>query len=463
MIEAMGEATMKCGGRLPALLAILAFLAGSLPLRAFQDADEKATRALVQQLDAEEPSQRDRARQELIRKGRSIAPLLKSMLTDASGEMAGQIRAIVSRFERDELLERSLPPFRSVTIPKGKLTPEEIFKKIHEQTGYRVAPYGINLQEPVEAGWEQTPVLQVLDEVCRRLGRGRPEPPLLKSKRSEDPDFYPERRSDSSAGDPIQLNGQAKPLVATAHYRQFRAVVTDLVITEQRSLQKSSTQALLQLAVSAQPGTRPLDVSSWDVQELVDDSGVSLRMEGNARPAFREEAAPDVGESTDAVWFGGDRWSRYGGDLQQIPMRPPSPGARKIAKLKASLRASFAAQEVTRSATVAEIKEKGTVTLDFGSASIVVREPELKEGNFGLKYQLRGSPRGTPGIVLLDKAGAEIRNMGGGSSSSGGDFHQTWYLRGAAEVGSIRVSAWIGHTTIEIPFEFSDIPLPGEK
>jgi hypothetical protein len=456
----MGAAAMSKGGRALAFLAVLSSLAAGPPQ---QDTDEKAVRALVQQLDAEEPAQRDRARQDLIRKGRTIVPLLKSMLTDASGEMAGQIRAIVTRFEREELLERSLPPLRSVTIPKGKLTPEEIFKKVREQTGYRVSPYGMNLREPLEAGWEQAPVLQVLDDVCRRLGRGRPEPPPLRSKRSEESDFWGERRSEPAPTERIDLNGEAKPLIATAHHRQFRAAVTDIVITEQRSLQKSSTQAVLHLAVSAQPGTHPLDISSWDVQELSDDSGVSLRMEGNARAAFREEAAPDVGESADTVWFGGDRWGRFSGDTQMISMRPPSPGARKIAKLKASLRASFAAQEVTRTATLAEIKEKATVTLDFGAATIILREPEHKEGNFSLKYQLRGSSRGSPTIVLLDKEGAEIRNSGGGSSSSGADHHQTWYLRGAAEVGSIRVSAWIGHTTIEIPFEFTDLPLPGEK
>jgi hypothetical protein len=144
-------------------------------------------------------------------------------------------------------------------------------------------------------------------------------------------------------------------------------------------------------------------------------------------------------------------------------MRPPAPGARKIARLKLSLRASFAAQEVTRTATLAEIREKGTVVLDFGTAGIAVSKPEFKEGTFALSYQLRGSSRGSPGIALLDKDGAEIRNSGGGSSSSGADHQQTWYLRGAAEVAAVRASAWVGHTTIEIPFEFADIPLPGEK
>src|SRR6185503_18325613 len=100
-----------------------------------------------------------------------------------------------------------------------------------------------NLKEPLDAGWEQAPVLQVLDDVCRRLGRGRPEPPILRSRRAEESDYWPERRSEPPPRDRIDLNGEAKPPLATAHYRQFRAAVTDIVITEQRSLKNASTQA----------------------------------------------------------------------------------------------------------------------------------------------------------------------------------------------------------------------------
>ncbi len=453
---------MRNGGRVLAMLGILASLVAISPLRALQDADERAIRSLVEQLDAEDPSQRDKARQELLRKGRSIAPLLKSILKDASGEVAGQLRSIVTRFERDELLERSLPPLRTVSIPKGTLTPEEIFRKIHEQTGYRVAPYGMNLRAPMDAGWERAPVLQVLDDVCRRLGRGRAEPPPLKSKRSEDSDFWPERRSEPGASDRIGLNGEATLLGATAHFRQFRAAVSDIVITEQRSLKTASAQANLQVSLAAQPGTHPIDVSPLEVQEITDDTGASLKGEEDARAAFRSDPVPDVGESPDSVWFRADRWGG-GGETPSLSIVPPSPKARRIARLRVSLRASFAAQELTRVASVAEIKEKGSATLDFGAAGIILSRAEMKEGSFSVSYRLRGSPRGTPVLVLLDKDGAEIRNSGGGSSSTGADHQQRWTLRGVGGVSAIRASAWVGHTTIEIPFEFTDVPLPGEK
>ncbi|HVE40786.1 MAG TPA: hypothetical protein VNM14_12910 [Planctomycetota bacterium] len=453
---------MASGGRVLAMLGILASFAAISPLRALQDTDERAIRSLVEQLDAEDPSQRDKARQELLRKGRNIAPLLKSILKDSSGEVAGQLRTILTRFERDELFERSLPPLRTVSIPKGKLMPEEIFRKIHEQTGYRVAPYGMNLRVPMDAGWERAPVLQVLDEVCRRLGRGRPEPPPLKSKRSEDSDAWSERRSEPRSSDRIDVNGDVPLLSATAHYRQFRAAVSDIVITEQRSLSAASTQAVLQLSLSAQPGTHPIDVSPLEVQEITDDSGASLKGEEDARAGFRNDPIPDVGESPDAVWFHADRWGG-GGEAPSISIHPPAPKARRIARLRVSVRASFAAQELTRTAPVAEIKEKGSVTLDFGAAGIIVSRAETKDGNFSLHFQMRGSPRGTPVLVLLDKDGAELRNLGGGSSSNGADHQQSWHLRGAPEVSAIRASAWVGHTTIEIPFEFTDVPLPGEK
>jgi hypothetical protein len=418
-------------------------------------------RALVEQLDSEELAQRERARDELTAKGRKILPILKPFLKSPSAEVASQIRSIVEHFEREALLEQSLPKLQTVTIPKGRHTPEEILQKIREQTGYRIDAYGIKMRETLEIGWEKAPVLRVLDEMCRRMGRGRPEPPALAVRTKNEFDTGHDWTA-VTLPDQLIVDGEGKPPWATAHFNQFRAVVTDVVVTEKRSLGESSTQASLSLSVSAQPGTHPIHIGSWEVEEIQDDRGTSLKEPGPRRPVFRGEPAPDVGESLDSVWFTLDSSWRYGRQGQEpIPIKPPGPEARRIARLKAKLRVSFAVEEATRIVKVKDIKDKGKESADFGLAKIVFSQPEMKEDGFHLHYAVVGSAHGAPALTLLDPDGTEIQTGGGGSTSSATEYNRHWYLRGATEVAALRLSAWIGRKTIDLPFEFAEIPLPG--
>jgi hypothetical protein len=460
----MGE-VMKAPAR---SLASLILLAG-LPLRAaappprIQEGDAREVGALVEQLDSEDVAQRDRARQELTAKGRKILPLLRPYLKNPSAELANQVRGIVERFEREERLERSLPELRTVTLPKGRHTPEEIFQAIREQTGYRVDAYALRMREPLDIGWEKAPVLRVLDDVCRLLGQGRPEPPPLRTRTVDEFESSFDRSGETSP-DRLVVNGELKPPCAVSHFNQFRAALTDVVLTEHRSLKNSSNQAVLSLSVGAQPGTHPIHVGGLEVEEVVDDRGTSLEQNGKRRAVGREGPGPEVGESLDSVWFTIDRESRYGGSgINSVWIQPPPREARRIARLKLKLRLSFAVEERTRVVKIKDIQDKGKEVADFGLATITFSQPGFKESEFSLDYGVTGTAHGDPALGLLDKDGTEIRTGGGGSHSSGAEHHRSWYLRGSTEVAAIRVSAWIGRKTIEIPFEFTDIPLPGAR
>jgi hypothetical protein len=433
------------------------------PMLAPQDAEERDVRTLVEQLDSEDISQRDRARQSLIAKGPKIIPILKPFLKSSSAEVAGEVRAILDRFERESRLEQSLPALRTVTLPRGRHTPEDVFREIQKQTGYRIDAYGLKMREPLEIGWEKVPVLRVLDDVCRLLGQGRPEPPALRARTTDDFDFDFERPPDT-AENGIRIDGDFKPPRAAAHWNQFRAVVDDVAVTETRSLKTSFTEAHLTLSLSAQPGTHPIDVGSWEVEEILDDQGGALQ-EGGIRQGrmMRREADPEVGESLDSVWFTLNRHGRFEKFPMPIPIKPPSPEIRRIARLKLKLRVSFAVEERTRTVKIKDIEDKGMDVADFGEAGIRFSKPEFKDKSFHLHYVVVGTPHGEPALVLLNQEGAELRSRGGGSSSSGAEHDRHWYLSGTNEVTAIRVSAWIGRKTIEIPFEFTDIPLPGDR
>ncbi len=440
----------------PFLLALLAVLPAQDP------AGEKEVRALVAQLDAEDPAQREEARDRLGRKGRAIAPYLRKFTSGVSAETAAQVRTILERFEWDELLERSLPPLRTVTLPRGAHTPEQVFEEIRRQTGLRVVPYSMNLRAKVEAGWEAAPVLKVLDDLCRGLGKGCPEPPVLARAESDDDfDFGGRRGLPAAAPDVLVVDGAKELPRAVAHWKQFRAAVTDLVVTEQRSLKETSVQAVVHVTLGAQPGTRPVFVGTWEVDEAVDDRGASLKLEEPQRgPRFRAESVPDAGEDPSAVWFGEDRWSRHAG-VSPIAIKPPSPGARRLAKLRLRLRVSFPVREVARTLEVKDLK--GRASIELGGAAIVVTRAETKEGQFHLDTETTGRFRGSPSFTLLDREGNSISTSGGGSSGGGARMARHWYLRGPGEVAAVRTTAWIGHRTFDVPIELADIPLPPEE
>jgi hypothetical protein len=424
---------------------------------------EKEVRALVAQLDAEDPAQREQARDELRKKGPGIAPLLRKFTSGVSSETAAQVRSILERFEWDALLERSLPPLRTVTLPRGPATPEKVFEEIRRQTGLAVAPFSMNLRAKVEAGWEGAPVLKVLDDLCRALGRGSPEPPVLVRAGSDDEFDFGDRRAASTAAESLVVDGAKEPPRAVAHWRQFRAAVTDVVVTEQRSLKESSPpQAQVNLTVGCQPGIRPVFVGMCELEEAVDDRGQSLLLEGAPLRAarFRGESAPDTGEDPNAVWFEADRWSRYGG-VSPVSIKPPSPGARRLARLRLKVRVSFAVREVVRTLDLKDVK--GRTAVELGSAVITVTRAETRDGQFHLDTETAGNFRGSPTFALLDRDGSAVPTGGGGSSGSGSRMSRHYYLRGGGEVAAIRTTAWIGHKTFDIPFELADVPLPPEE
>ncbi len=424
-------------------------------------AQEAELKALVEKLDADDLAEREKARDELLKKGRAIAPFLKKYTDASAAEIASQVRTILARFEWEESLEQSLPPARRVTIPKGKHTPEHIFAELWRQAGFRVAPLAMNLRAPVEAGWEDAPPLRVLDDLCRAMGKGRPEVPALQTGNSGGRGWHHETLP-SKATDAVSLDG-AKPLdPAVAHWGQFRAAVRDVVLTEVRSLKKGSVTAEVQVAVGSMPGTQPVFVGTWRVEEAVDDKGASLVAEPAGRGAFRRgESEPDTGEDPNAVWFVGDRWSGHESAQTSISIKTPTPGARRLSKLRLKLRVAFAVKEAVKTLAVKGLREKAV--LEIGAGVITVTKTETKDKAFHMSYTIGGSYRGSPTFVPLDDQGRELQTGGSGSGSSGAEHNQHWYLRGGGEVAAVRTSAWLGHKTFDISFEFSDIPLPGEE
>ena len=424
-----------------------------------QESDLKTrVKALVRQLDSEDSVRRDEAQRQLVELGPEVVPHLKPYADAKSAEIAVRVRWIVEHFERIEQLAKSLPPVKLVTIPKGSHTAAEILEAVRAQSGYPVRAYGLSMRKPIDIGWEDAPVLKVLDDMCRALGRGRLQLPALRVQ--GDSDFWrmrhgmPEKEITGLA-----VEGDHALPAAVAHWNQFRAAVTDVVVTEEHDLNESSASAVVHITVHAQPGADPIYVGPWRLTEAVDDTGRLLVPGAALVPLFRDAEGPEVGDSPHSVSFpSGDFGWRGGGGSDQIKIGVPAPEARWIKRLTVKRRATFPYRRVSRTAKVEDVKDGGMIS--FGETDIAILKAYHEDGEFNLHYRYKGTARGSPGFEILDERGNPVRTGGGGSSGGGGLTKRSWRLRGGAQVASIRTSAYMGERTLEMTFEFHDIPLP---
>jgi hypothetical protein len=261
----------------------------------------------------------------------------------------------------------------------------------------------------------------------------------------------------------IDGEGSLPPAVCTTD--QFRLALEDVVITEVRSAGETQTTATVNVALSAQPGTRALFVGPWEVVEAVDDQGRSLKLEagGVALPGFgREEPDPDVGEDLEAVWFLDDMWGHMMRGDEGAAIRAPDPGTRRIARLKMKVRVGFALREVSPTLTLKQIAE-GTNSFDLGRGSVTMVKAESSKSGFRLDWRTEGRRHGDPSFALLNAKGRPIETMGYSGGGGGAVSHRQWHLDRPEEVAAVRISGWLGHRVIEVPFEFSDVPLPAEE
>jgi hypothetical protein len=450
--------------RIPGGLLLWAVLGGSLsfrPARGQEAAPDPEIARLVEQLDSEDLALRDQARSRLLARGWKSAPALRPFLKSPSAEVASQVQSILGRFEWEENLERSLPSRYRMTTPKASRSLSEIFGLIERELGYRIVPCAVRLRQTIDRGWENASVLSVLDDVCRSLGRGRVELPPLQGWGLDRPDLIDPHRRPTGQVPEIVIDGEKSMPLATAYGGPLRAAVTDVILTEIRSLRETVTQGEIKLQLSAVPGTRPAEIGSWQIEEIVDDQGQSLKSEPANRLNFGQDEIPEAGESPDGVWFPGGQWSSMEEPFDSIPFAAPGAAARRLARVRLKIRLSFPVKEVTRQMTLAQLKEKGS--FDFGIGGLEITQVDQKDGVFNLGYRRKGVTRGSPNFVLLNQEGRELRTVGGGMTTSGIHIDQKWFVQGLFPVASVRITAWVGSKTVEIPVEFQDLPLPVEK
>lgn len=428
------------------ITAMAGVLAGCLLLAALQQApDEKKVRELVKQLDAEDQAVREEAHQVLSRMGPAVAPLLEPFRSAASPEVASRVDAILKRLQIDADFRKRLPDVARVTILRGTRTVAEVLRLLQEQTGLRVRVRSLNVRASAEVGWDGATVLQALDDLCRALGKGAVVAPPLAGADEEMQMMLRHSRHGGREGEvDLAIDGSGSPPPATAHSDHFRLALNDVVITESRSASGVQTTATLHLSLSSQPGVQPLYVGPLEVVEAVDDQGRSLKegagIAGLAAAFGRGEAAPEVGEDLGAVQFGGDEWSRFG-RYQNPSLRPPEPGAKRIARLKVKTRVGFALRQVSPSLTLKQVAEGAR--LELGGATVVILKAEPRQKGFYAEWRTEGKFTGTPTLIPVNAAGSPLNTSGYSGGGSAASDTATSRRMLSMEQGFSRIRWWV--------------------
>lgn len=409
---------------------------------------DKKVAALIQRLGSDDLDERENAQKELNSLGASVKARIEAAIPGASPEVAARLRALLDNFAWEDRFKNSLAPVLRLTLDKKKRTLEDILAVVREKTGWTVRVAAMNLREPVELGWTDAPALQVLDDVCRALGRGRVEAPLI----AGDNDRHPRFEREDSGGNAITIDGGEKAAPAAGYWNQFRAEVAGITIVETRNYSSTESTASLSLQLSAQPGVSVMKAGNWIIDEITDDRGKSLKSDAKTSPFAKRETEP--GDARDSVWFARDDLGSF--EESTLDFEVPGPGSTRIAVLKARIRVTLPGKKVTEIRKVADVREGGEIRL--GDAVITISKAGMEEGEFKMTYRAGGKHQGTPSFELLDADGRQVRTSGSGTSSNGATTEAEWRVSG--EVAAVRVSAILGHRTIEIPFELKDIPLP---
>jgi hypothetical protein len=425
----------------------MALLLFACLLTAQDPAVDKKVASLIQRLASDDLDERERAQGELNSLGPSIKARLEAALPGASAEVAARLRAVLDNFAWEDMFKGALPPVARLTLERKKRTLEEILALVRGKTGWTFRASAMNLREPVDLGWSDAPALQVLDDACRALRRGRVQAPVIAgSDDSYDPiDSGDDRRL-------IAIDGDSSASPAVGYWNQFRVELRRITIVEKRGYSSTETDASLALVLTAQPGVTVLQAGNWIVDEITDDRGRSLKTEAKRHPWNKSD--PEAGDARNSVWFvDDDRWNERGSNVE---FEAPGPEAAKIARLKGRIRVTLAGRKVVETKKVADLREGGEIR--FGETVVTISKAEMKDRNFSVTYSVSGKHHGHPSMDPVDADGRLVRTSGGGSSSGGSTWEQNWHVQG--EVAALRISAILGHRTIEVPIELKELPLP---
>lgn len=444
-----------------ARLALLAVLALSLPALAqttrptTQPIDPAAVSALVGQLGADDPAERDAARQKLLSMGLGVSGHLEKALESATDpEVRTSLAAIIADLPK---YDRSVPTL--VTIKLTGVPAKQALDAVMEQTG---VPYDVPHPEfwrhsrfkDVTLDADRKPYWVVMSDICAQagltpqnhnpynrnvitIGHGNP--------RKVGPVWFDERGFYVTALNATRthhIDYEAPGRPQETFGLNFRILVDPRITVTRGSNVLLVTEALDEKGNSLLPKTPGMSLEdmlrnpSWDGTWLW-DSHVNLTYlpeQGKLLKSFKAKAVFEIAEKKQ-TW--------------EVDLAKADKAETTLLDTQVTI------DSVTKDGEGCEVK-----------LSLKWAEPLIKFGRRQSQHHpLRQYHTIQSAIQVVDDKGTPLRRFGGGGSSGGGkaSFSFRFSRSGRDTVGEpakLILTVPTETRTVELPIEFKDLPIP---
>lgn len=248
----------------------------------------------------------------------------------------------------------------------------------------------------------------------------------------------------------------ARPPEKDAGFRVVPARVIfskHLGFTEDGKPQLPHASLSISVAVCWPVGVFPISYSGVAIGEALTDQGENLAPQRRGpMPAFERPLHPQFFGRPD---FGGPE-PRRKFDVP-LPLQSPQKQCAKITRLTGRITVKYAAkiQEVTVR-PVGQWVGKRIAAPGIGDREVYV--DDLREDS--LKIRLKAdAQKQLKEVKMFDASGAELRS-GGYSGHGGSDYYTYEYRKSVPKDGSVVFHFYDDVRTQELPFVFTDLPLP---
>jgi hypothetical protein len=213
--------------------------------------------ALLRGLEDERLELRDRAQQELLRRGEEAEPALKAAAAKAAPETRARLQEILRRIEFQRRSRAVFPEFPRVTLKADARPLKEVASELSRLSGANIEPGAADPDAPVSMDVHDVPLLEALDRVCAGVAdRGW------------------------AWGDDAKVlfTRDAAPSCPSAYSGPFRIRALQAYGIRGTDFRELKTSALLTLHADWDRRLKPAATAAWTFSKAVDDRGRELEI-----------------------------------------------------------------------------------------------------------------------------------------------------------------------------------------
>jgi hypothetical protein len=396
----------------------------------------------IKQLGDKQYQKRNQAKDVLEQLGPLVLPHLKSALKSSEDpEIKRQLQSMIPGLEQNQVLT----PTRITLTCKDKPL-KDVVKEIEKQTGYKIEVAGATngkTDPSVSLAWDKVSFWDALRGLSEECG-------LMFQDGWYGPDNMTIRLMPGETSQQFtHLDGPFR-VTASGFYYNRSLTFTNRAKGAVAESQQTAESLQVNMNIIVEPKMPLLSVKQPIITEATDESGQSLMLPINPqRQGYYQQG--------------------YRSYMHQVTGQlKPLASSRKLASLKGTIPVTLVAQTKPK-ITIDKIKEAKGKTFKEGTATIHIEDDTTNNGQPGLKMTISENIPNAQNdytwmnsiqqrLEVFDENGTKLQNYGGSWSMNGNNtIAGTFHFSGVP--AKLVYYEWIT-LSCQVPFAFSDLPLP---